>query len=491
MEEHLTRSSLVPLRIPISVREKPSRSNLPPIHSTPLQSLKKTKFIELGKRRTSLMAKSNQSESDIVALSKIETLIQNRRKQHERYTRGNQLPAYTEEDPVIHNSSDHDMDNTTKLLNLIEQASTLKKRQKYGKILHDKADTLTDEPKRIINQLIDRLINSDNLHERERLKTAIDMEWNPDDYPVRQSMPVRPPTSAMPVRMPTAARPTTAIRQRTYRVASIPIEVDVTGNGNCLYYAIYEALKSIHYNLQEYTGREDFNTRFRQSIVKRLKANKENLYESGQFQIYSDDIKPHIIEAFENCETSMDIDCVATNILDKLENSIPRWIIQAYINLYVKTERQNLSQENFVKKYIDAFIDGVNKNERETTGIEEEMAKAILVEDYGITLKLITAINHSVINKENTIYLINVRNHWKYIAFESGSAGGSAGVFRKTKKRGLNKKKATRRKRSSNSKRRSNSKRSRSKRRSNSKRSRSKRSSKSKRSRSKRSHKKK
>jgi len=458
MEEHLTRSSLAPLRIPSNVREsgsfrdKPSRSNLPPIHSTTLQSLKKSKFIELGKRRTTLMAKSNQSENDIAALAKIESLIENRRKQHERYTRGNQLPAYTEEDTVIHNSSEHDMDNTTKLLNLIEQASTFKKRQKYGKILHDKADTLTDEPKRIINQLIDRLINSDNLHERERLKRAIDMEWNPDDYPARQSMPVRPPTAAMPVRMPTAARPptasrpTTAIRQRTYRVASIPIEVDVTGNGNCLYYAIYEALKSIHYNLQEYTGREDFNTRFRQSIVKRLKANKENLYESGQFQIYSDDIKPHIIEAFENCETSMDIDCVATNILDKLENSIPRWIIQAYINLYVKTERQNLSQENFVKKYIDAFIDGVNKNERETTGIEEEMAKAILVEDYGITLKLITAINHSVINKENTIYLINVRNHWKYIVFEGGSAGGSAGVFRKTKKRRVNKKKATRRK---------------------------------------------
>ena len=477
MEEHLTRSSLAPLRIPSSVREsgsfreKPSRSNLPPINSTSLQSLKKSKIIELGKRRTALMATSNQSESDIAALAKIESLIENRRKQHERYTRGNQLPAYTEEAPVIHNSSEHDMDNTTKLLNLIEQSSTLKKRQKYGKILHDKADTLPYEPNRIINQLIDRMINSDNIYERERLKEAIDMEWNPDDYSTTHSLSARP---TMPVRPPTAARPTAATRQRTYRVALIPKEVDVTGNGNCLYYAIYEALKSIHYNLEKYTGREDFNTRFRQSIVKRLKANKENLYESGQFQIYSDDIKPHIIEAFENCETSMDIDCVATNILDKLENSIPRWIIQTYINLYVKTERQNLSQENFVKKYIDAFIDGVNKNERETTGIEEEMAKAILLEDYGITLKLITAINHSVINKENTIYLINLRNHWKYIVFEGGSAGGSAGVFRKTKKRGLNKKKATRRK-VSRSKRSSKSKRSKSKR-SKSKRSNSKRS---------------
>jgi hypothetical protein len=462
MEEHLTRSSLAPLRIPRSaVQEKPSKSHLPPIQMTSLQSLKKAEIIDLSKRRTALMA--SQSEGDTATIAKIERKIKKLQTQHKKYTSGfREPPTYTEEraTTLIHNSSEHDMDTTSKLLHLIEQASTLKKRQKYGKILHDNADILTGKTKRIINQLIDRLINSDNIYERERLKGAIDMEWNPDDYSTTEPSAVisaRPPTTARPptaarqptiARPPTSARSTAATHQRTYRVALIPKEVDVTGNGNCLYYAIYEALKSIKYELEKYTGREDFNTRFRQSIVKRLKANKENLYESGQFQIYSDDIKPHIIEAFENCEMSVDTDCVATKILAKLENSIPRWIIQVYINLYVKTERQNLSEENFIKKYIDAFIEGVNKNERETTGIEEEMATAILLEDYGITLKLITTINHSVINKENTIYLINARNHWKYIAFESVNTGGSADLFRKTKKRGQTKKKVTRRKRS-------------------------------------------
>jgi hypothetical protein len=446
MSHHLTRKNLSPLRISRSKTVKTAKAAfLPPISSALTSRMNFQTKEEIKEAIQGLNVKENKSEDEIEELKKLTDRYRQKltRKMTAYRNAGLPPPEYSETTAYSKSIEKKSLprENTSILLDKLK-TQTSDEREIIDILKNERIVHLPQKSKGLIEGWLDELTQTTNNRDRTEIVNKIDDRWFKPETPKKNSPPiVRSPPSAKPPNVrPPSARPQT-VKPQFNRASNIthhmgkPREVDVTGNGNCFYYAIYEALNSLNAELTaKYTGREDFNINFRQSIITELKKNKSNLYESGQFQLYIETINPHIVEAYEFCKNSGDINCEAARILEKINNSMPMWIIQTYLNIYIKALHKRWSTEEIINKFIDAYIDGVKKNQNETTGIEEEMAKAILLEQ-DIILKLINTINRDVIFKDNIIYLINKRNHWKYIAFASNRNGGKKSKRRLVKKR--------------------------------------------------------